>query len=216
MAKNLHPVKPSKGDGDEAGRLSRCSYCPAQVRWTKTASGKPMPCDPEIVWVRLEAHGEDALAHQEQVILAWDQGPHGKGEMVRGVRCWGGREGALAGRIPHWATCPGAKQARADKDAKQAAQIKQEPSQITPAQGELVLGAAQRAELAGLLRDLLEEELERQGCVWGDSARGLVITRDTRPQEGSVGAVRIARLCAAVRVVEGLAAGTWCARGGEP
>lgn len=220
MTKNLRPVKP-KADGDDAGRLSQCGYCPAQVRWTKTASGKPIPCDPEVVWVRQVAHGEDALAHVEQVIIAWDQGSHTKGTAVRGVRCWEGREGALAGRIPHWATCPGKRRARADKDAKSAAQV--ESAQVEDVaqdeSGALALSGSARGELACLLRDLLEEELERQGCVWTDTARGVQITRETRPEAGSVGALRIGRLCAAVRVVEGLEAGTWRARrsvgGGE-
>jgi len=229
MTKNLHPVKPSKGDGDEAGRLSKCSYCPAQVRWVKTEAGKSIPCDPDLVCVRLDAHGEDALAHREQVVLAWDQGPHAKGAVVRGVRCWEGREGALVGRIPHWATCPGRGQARADKDAKsvqeppklaaqEAPKSKDAATQVLPqveGWGELVLDGAGRRDLAELLRDLLEEELERRGCVWTDTPRGVQITRETRPEAGGVGASRIARLCAAVRLVEGLEAGTWRARRGR-
>lgn len=217
------PVKAGQGAGDEGsedrsdGRETVCKKCKKPVRWTRTASGRPAPCDPPLVYVRGAAHGEDALARLEWVVVAETVGGIERGASFRGVRCDKSHPGAVAGRISHFATCLQVHEVRAEVKAKQAAQIKQEPAQITPAQGELVLGASQRAELAGLLRDMLEEELERQGCVWGDSARGLVITRDTRPQEGSVGAVRIARLCAAVRVVEGLAAGTWCARrGGEP
>jgi hypothetical protein len=78
----------------------------------------------------------------------------------------------------------------------------------------MALDARRRRELAELMRDLLEEELERQGCVWTDTERGVQITRETRPEAGGVGASRIARLCAAVRLVEGLVAGTWCARRG--
>lgn len=215
MTKNLRSVKAAKADGD--GREVPCAKCGQPVRWTKTLSDRSAPLDPPLVYVRGAAHGEDALARLETVIVAATVGSIEKGATMRGVRCEARHPGAVAGRISHFATCPKADEVRAEVTAKRA-QDKgtQEPStQGGVAQvedGALLLGAAARGDLAELLRDLLEEELERQGCVWIETERGVQITRETRPQPGSVGALRIGRLCAAVRTVEGLEVGTWRAR----
>jgi hypothetical protein len=67
----------------------------------------------------------------------------------------------------------------------------------------------ERERLAAMLREALEDALDAQGCAWTETERGVVITPETRPPKGSAGAVRIARLCACVRVAEGIEAGAW-------
>jgi hypothetical protein len=67
----------------------------------------------------------------------------------------------------------------------------------------------ERERLTELLREALEDALDAEGCVWTETERGVVITPQTRPPKGSAAAVRIARLCACVRVAEGIEAGAW-------
>ena len=66
-----------------------------------------------------------------------------------------------------------------------------------------------RVRLTELLREALEDALYAVGCVWSETTRGVVITPETRPPKGSAGAARISRLCACVRVAEGIEAGAW-------
>jgi hypothetical protein len=72
----------------------------------------------------------------------------------------------------------------------------------------------ERERLIELLREALEDVLDAEGCVWSETTRGVVITPQTRPPKGSAGAVRIARLCACVRVAEGVGEGAWVPRAG--
>jgi hypothetical protein len=71
------------------------------------------------------------------------------------------------------------------------------------------MSAEERERLIELLREALEDALDAQGCAWTETERGVVITPETRPPKGSAGAARIARLCACVRVAEGIEAGAW-------
>jgi hypothetical protein len=72
----------------------------------------------------------------------------------------------------------------------------------------------ERARLIELLREALEDALDAQGCAWTETERGVIITPETRPPKGSAGAARIARLCAAVRIAEGVNEGAWVPRAG--
>lgn len=87
-------------------RLSRCDYCPAEVIWAVTASNNRMMIDPS---------------------------PRPDGNVVLRVKALGAPLAIVYGRPPvtvpahsryrpHWATCPGADQARqAARPAKAAA-----------------------------------------------------------------------------------------------
>jgi len=209
MEQGTAGVKPGQVDGWR--REVPCAWCGAQIRWTRTAAGKAMPCDPAVVHVRGAAHGEDALAKVETVITVGAPPKMDKGIAYRGVRCEASHPGAVAGRIPHWATCPKADQAReaSTKEASKASTKEASKASTSAPSTTQPMTPQDRARLIELLREALEDALDAQGCAWTETERGVVITPETRPPKGSAGAVRIARLCACVRVAEGIEAGAW-------
>jgi hypothetical protein len=82
--------------------LAACRYCPARIRWVTTVDGRRLPLDPE--------PSEDGIV----VPL------HVGGRLLARVLREDERQGAeVAGPRfrPHWQTCPGADQARADARA---------------------------------------------------------------------------------------------------
>lgn len=74
--------------------MSVCRGCGKQIIWMRTAEGKAMPCDPEVHKVYAGGKKESFLSLN--------------GHMVRGNT--EGGEYIADGRVPHWATCPKAKQ----------------------------------------------------------------------------------------------------------
>lgn len=155
-----------------------CRACAAPLVFIPTPNDKTIPCDAAVVW----AYPHPDPHHTVAVTVVTDAG-----EVTRGVRCEPRTIGAVAGRVPHWATCPDADRFR----AKPAAPPR-------PRADEVALR---------LVWDELEKELERQGATWTNDERGLVVT--PRPSKGSPEALAVGRLCAAIRALAGLEAGQW-------
>ena len=79
--------------------MPKCRYCGADIVFVRTTLGRSMPCD-----ATLRSYREDPRGPLKIVT------PDGKVISARGVA---GDEAAHGvGYIPHWATCPGADQAR--------------------------------------------------------------------------------------------------------
>jgi len=205
-------VKP--GQVDSKRREVPCERCKQPVRWAHVEGGS-FPLTPALVWVRQPAHGEDPNAHLE-VVFAAEDGPHAKkGWRVVGVACDPGHPGAIAGRWRHQCAGEGgggikAQAALARELGRSVTSVSSKASTSAPSTQPMT--PQERERLAGLLREALEDALDAQGCVWTETERGVVITPETRPPKGSAGAVRIARLCAAVRIVEGVGEGAWVPR----
>lgn len=201
-------VKP----GQESKRREvPCERCKQPVRWAHVEGGS-FPLTPALVWVRRPAHGEDSGAHLE-VVFASEDGPHAKkGWRVVGVACDPGHPGAISGRWRHQCAGEGG-----GGMAAQAALARELGRSLTSATSKASTSAPstqpmtpqERGRLIELLREALEDVLDAEGCVWSETTRGVVITPETRPPKGSAGASRIARLCACVRVAEGIEAGAW-------
>lgn len=83
--------------------MSRCRKCGAPIVWIRTASGKPMPCDPEIK--KVFADGKDMFVSTN-------------GHMVKGGTEEGRGEYVADGRVPHWATCPYSKDFKKSKGSR--------------------------------------------------------------------------------------------------
>lgn len=72
--------------------MTRCKACGARIEWMRTAAGRSMPCDRELVWYWADPQGDARVIN------------HG-GDVVR---CFlrGARDEATGlGRVPHWASC---------------------------------------------------------------------------------------------------------------
>lgn len=65
-----------------------CRGCGKQILWTRTLSGKNMPCDPELIPFS-EGKGKETFVTPD-------------GRTLRGARAEEGERGY----IPHWVTCP--------------------------------------------------------------------------------------------------------------
>ena len=79
--------------------MAYCRGCGKLIVWTKMKSGKPMPCDPEVIQFVNGADGK----HGIETFITPD------GETKRGYRNRqqpGKSENQLIGYVPHWATCP--------------------------------------------------------------------------------------------------------------
>lgn len=155
-----------------------CRACAAPLVFVPTPNGRVIPCDAAVVWAYPHPNPDASVA----LSVVTDAG-----EVVRGVSCEPRTIGAVAGRVPHWATCPDADRFRA-KTSKPAPPLAEEVA-------------------LRLVWDELERELERQGVTWSSSERGLVVT--PRPAQGSLEARTIARLCEAIRALAGLGPGHW-------
>lgn len=76
--------------------MTKCKGCGAEIVWIKTAAGKSMPCDANAV-----AYWADPLG-KHTVITP-------NGEIVRcDLECDPNKTTSM-GYVPHWATCPAAK-----------------------------------------------------------------------------------------------------------
>ncbi len=88
-----------------------CRSCRARIIWMRTESGKAMPCDPEVLTEYLVPM-EDATPAQRQetrlTLVTTD------GRVVTGIMgtCLTPFVREWKGRVPHWATCPQAKDFR--------------------------------------------------------------------------------------------------------
>lgn len=82
---------------------TKCGSCNAEIVWRKTGSGKPVPLNPEILYVSPNGHGK-------RVLLMNDFGQY-----INGFACKKSDHGAKAGRQTHFATCPNAGQHRKNK-----------------------------------------------------------------------------------------------------
>ena len=70
-----------------------CRGCGASILWVRTAGGKAMPCDPELLPYWQEPSGREKIVTQSgEVVSAWLEGLPG---METGM-----------GYISHFATCP--------------------------------------------------------------------------------------------------------------
>ena len=92
----------------EVIRVTECKYCKAPIVWLKTPKGKWMCADEGLVRYRQNPEGKDLLVSDRGEIIRCDIIPDdtklGLGNMPTGMA-----------RRPHWATCPHADQARAEK-----------------------------------------------------------------------------------------------------
>ena len=81
----------------------RCRGCGAEIEWVKTAAGKNMPCDPQLVpyWKRDGAAGKVVLQRSGKVVSCDFDGPH---DRVTGF-----------GYVSHFRTCPQSKGFRRKK-----------------------------------------------------------------------------------------------------
>ena len=79
-----------------------CGGCKRPVIWARTHNNKPIPLDPEIIYV---LPGTDAAVELVRIITM--SGGHALGKLVDKSH-----PGAVAGRISHFATCPKADQFR--------------------------------------------------------------------------------------------------------
>ena len=89
--------------------MPKCKSCGAEIVWIKTAAGRSMPCDAKIVLFDGSKDGKEVF-----ITLG--------GNMVRGAYP---QENNLVadprkGYIPHWATCPSAKQHKKEKSGSEA------------------------------------------------------------------------------------------------
>lgn len=75
--------------------MNRCRGCGAQIVWIKTAGGKVMPCDPELI-----SYKQATLGRLKIVT------PHG--EVLSGDREEDPDQATGLGYISHFATCPAA------------------------------------------------------------------------------------------------------------
>lgn len=77
--------------------MSLCKKCGASIEWVKTPAGKYMPVDKEPVIV-VEGEGRNSFVTDE-------------GEIIKGRRATPEEEteDSTVAFIPHWATCPYAK-----------------------------------------------------------------------------------------------------------
>lgn len=167
-----------------------CRACAAPLVFVPTPNGKAIPCDAAVVWAYPHPN-PDASVSLSVVTDA--------GEVVKGVRCEPRTIGAVAGRVPHWATCPDAERFRAKP--KPASDL-----------------ASRLAQHAAALRDQIEALLDARGCQWVEDERGLYVTVG-KPALSREDLEALRRACAAVRALEGLAVDQWTPRsktGGEP
>lgn len=83
----------------------QCRGCKATIRWITTPNGKHMPVDPEHLteWVT----DEPALAGAKRVALLSGDGKHLETGYLATVITPGARQ--IEGFLPHWSTCPQAK-----------------------------------------------------------------------------------------------------------
>ena len=215
MEQGTAGVKP--GQVDSKRREVPCERCGEAVRWSHVEGGS-FPLTPSLVWVRRPAHGEDSGAHLEVVWAAEDSAHAKKGWRVVGVACDPGHPGAISGRWRHQCAGEGG-----GGMAAQAALARELGRSLTSAASKASTSAPsttqpmtpqERERLAALLREALEDALDAQGCVWVETERGVITTPQTRPPKGSAAAVRIARLCACVRLAEGVGEGAWVPRAG--
>lgn len=88
--------------------MANCRGCGRLIVWTKMQSGKPMPCDPEVIWFTTSV---DKPELKESFVTP-------EGEVVSGIRmsrlttigCGKSEWETRIGYISHFATCPMSKQ----------------------------------------------------------------------------------------------------------
>lgn len=79
--------------------MSRCKSCGAEIVWIRMKTGKAMPCDKPQVMFRGKRNGRERVVTDDGEVIAC--------EIVDSAGAATG-----IGRVPHWATCPGASQHR--------------------------------------------------------------------------------------------------------
>ena len=87
--------------------IKKCKFCGAPIVWLKTQNGRPMPCDADAVKYQENYKGKDVIVLSDgKVIKATVVNPNGGGltPIIDGE-----------GYISHFATCPHANEARAEK-----------------------------------------------------------------------------------------------------
>lgn len=106
----VQPQKNKTRIGDSVLRVSKCKYCSAEIVWVKTPAGKMNCLDAQYIPYRENKKGAALLVSDNGETIRCDLYPDNKvpkGQFPTGMA-----------RMAHWATCPGAQQARADKKAK--------------------------------------------------------------------------------------------------
>lgn len=87
--------------------MSVCKYCKATILWLKTPKGKWMCVDEGLKPYRENRDGKDLLIN--------DKGESIRCDILEEKDCKAGKVIVTGrARTPHWATCPGADQARAE------------------------------------------------------------------------------------------------------
>lgn len=77
--------------------MNKCKGCGADIIWIKTRAGKAMPCDATPVTYWQNEKGKQTIITPDGATLRCDLTGDPK-------------EAAGSGYVPHWATCPAAKQ----------------------------------------------------------------------------------------------------------
>jgi hypothetical protein len=99
-------------DAAETSMSATCKGCGAPIVWiTMHYTGKAMPCDPEVIVERLD---ETAGTAARNVTLVTEGGLVVTGRRVEDLHA-GIEVRAVAGRVPHWSSCPEAKTFKREK-----------------------------------------------------------------------------------------------------
>jgi hypothetical protein len=82
-----------------------CKACGKPIVFITTVAGKKMPCDAMVRAYEPDADGPDTIITKD-------------GQTVRGRVLAPAADGGKLGRIPHWASCPGAAGLRKARNPK--------------------------------------------------------------------------------------------------
>ena len=78
-------------------KLLKCKKCGDPIIFIKTSAGKNMPCDPGLIPYWRDNRGKQRIVTPDGEVIACRL--EGDPQKITGV-----------GHIPHWATCPNAKE----------------------------------------------------------------------------------------------------------
>lgn len=106
----VQPQKNKTRIGDSVLRIAKCKYCNADIVWVKTPKGKMNCLDAQYIPYKESKTGAALLVRDNGETIRCDLYPDNK--VPKGMFPTG------MARMAHWATCPGAQQAREDKKAK--------------------------------------------------------------------------------------------------
>ena len=78
--------------------MPKCKGCGREIIWVKSAKGKAIPCDPDLITFCPDKEGDQVYITEDgQYIRGYDKPADGNG-----FDDWSARRG----RVAHFATCP--------------------------------------------------------------------------------------------------------------